>query len=191
VAVRLGPQILSARMARCCELVAALMQRAQRAESVARLRRRERLATATVRLSAGLRANADVHRNRIDRQRERVAALAERSERATRLLLRHRMTSLERCGQLLTALSHRGVLARGFALVRDLEGHPLRRADQVSAGMRLDVEFSDGRVRARAEGSDAVAPGKTDSVPAIKPRGPPCSDAQLSPQISRATSTTS
>ena len=92
---------------------AALMQRAERAESVARLRRRERLATATVRLSAGLRANADVHRNRIDRQRERVAALAERSERAARLLLRHRVTSLERCGQLLTALSHRGVPARG------------------------------------------------------------------------------
>ena len=81
VAVRLGPQILSARMARCCELVAALMQRAERAESVARLRRRERLATATVRLSAGLRANADVHRNRIDRQRERVAALV-RTQRA-------------------------------------------------------------------------------------------------------------
>ena len=41
------------------------------------------------------------------------------------LLLRHRVTSLERCGQLLTALSHRGVLARGFALVRDLDGPPL------------------------------------------------------------------
>src|SRR5512139_2897080 len=44
VAARLGPQILSARMARCCELVTALVERAQRAESVARLRRRERLA---------------------------------------------------------------------------------------------------------------------------------------------------
>jgi hypothetical protein len=55
--------------------------------------------------------------------------------------------------------------------VRDLEGHPLRRAAQVSAGMRLDVEFSDGRVRARAEGSDAVDSGKPDPVPAIKPRG--------------------
>ena len=63
----------------------------------------------------------------------------------------------ERCGQLLTALSHRGVLARGFALVRDLEGHPLRQAAQVSAGMRLDVEFSDGHVRAYAEGSDDAA----------------------------------
>jgi exodeoxyribonuclease VII large subunit len=170
VAARLGPQILSARMARCCELVTALVERAKRAESVARLRRRERLATATIRLAAGLRANADVHRNRIDRQRERVAALAERSERAARLLLRHRVTSLDRCGQLLTALSHRGVLARGFALVRDLEGRPLRQAAQVSAGMRLDVEFSDGHVRVSAEGSTAPA-GKSESGPATKPRG--------------------
>src|SRR6476619_6744794 len=101
--------------------------------------------------------------------RERVAALAERSARAAQLLLRHRVTSLERCGQLLTALSHRGVLARGFALVRDLEGHPLRQAAQVSAGMRLDTEFSDGHVRACAEGSDAAFPSKSEPVPAIKP----------------------
>ena len=43
VAGRLGPQILRARMARCCELVAALVERARRADNVARLRRRERL----------------------------------------------------------------------------------------------------------------------------------------------------
>lgn len=171
VAARLGPQILNARMARCCELVTALVERAKLAESVARLRRRERLATATIRLSAGLRANADVHRNRIDRQRERVAALAERSERAARLLLRHRATSLDRCGQLLTALSHRGVLARGFALVRDLEGRPLRQAAQVSAGMRLALEFSDGHVRVLAEGSTAAPAGKSEPGPATKPRG--------------------
>ena len=170
VAARLGPQILSARMARCCELVTALVERAKRAESVARLRRRERLATATVRLAAGLRANADVHRNRIDRQRERVAALAERSARAAQLLLRHRVTSLERCGQLLTALSHRGVLARGFALVRDLEGRPLQQAAQVSAGMPLDVEFSDGHVRALAERTTTAPAGKAEPVPGIKQR---------------------
>src|SRR5712672_1931340 len=51
VAGRLGPQILRARVNRCCELVAALGERAKRAENVARLRRRERLATANVRLA--------------------------------------------------------------------------------------------------------------------------------------------
>jgi exodeoxyribonuclease VII large subunit len=63
------------------------------------------------------------------------------------------------------------VLARGFALVRDLEGHPLRQAAQVSAGMRLDVEFSDGHVRALAEGSTTDTAGKSEPAPAIKPRG--------------------
>jgi exodeoxyribonuclease VII large subunit len=39
-----------------------------------------------------------------------------------------RATAVERFGGLLAALSHRAVLARGFALVRDLEGQPLRTA---------------------------------------------------------------
>src|SRR5262245_55437131 len=72
IASRLGPPSLRARMARCCELVDALVERAKRAQEVARLRRRERLASATARLAAGLRANAEAHRNRIGRQRERV-----------------------------------------------------------------------------------------------------------------------
>src|SRR5262252_735205 len=170
IAGRLGPQILRARVRRCCELVTALGERAKRAENVARMRRRERLATADVRLAAGLRANADAHRSRIGRQCERVAALSERARRAVDALLRQRATSVERCGQLLNALSHRGVLARGFALVRDLAGRPLRQAAAVNAGMRLDIEFSDGHVRAAAEGSSA-ATDKPQSPAASKPRG--------------------
>jgi len=69
---------------------------------------------------------------------------------------------------LLNALSHRGVLARGFALVRDLAGRPLRQAAAVRAGMGLDIEFSDGHVRAAAEGSSAAA---EKPAPAAKPRG--------------------
>jgi exodeoxyribonuclease VII large subunit len=175
IAARLGPQLLRARVARCCELVSALVERAGRAEGVARQRRRERLATATVRLAASLRANADAHRNRIARQHERVAALAQRGERAARLLLRQRLAAVERCGQLLNALSHRGVLARGFALVRDLDGRPLRQAAAVSAGMGLDIEFSDAHVRALAQGSSAAgagkAAGKPELSPVPKPRG--------------------
>jgi exodeoxyribonuclease VII large subunit len=170
VAGRLGPQILRARVSRCCEVVAALGERAKRAETVGRLRRRERLATATVRLAAGLRANAEAHRNRIGRQCERVATLSERARRAVNSLLRQRATSVERCGQLLNALSHRGVLARGFALVRDLAGHPLRQAAAVSAGTRLDIEFSDGHVRALAEHSSVAATENPQATPAIKPR---------------------
>ena len=50
------------------------------------------------------------------------------------------------------------VLERGFALVRSLDGGPLRRAAAVEAGQGLDIEFADGRVRAAAEGAPALSP---------------------------------
>jgi exodeoxyribonuclease VII large subunit len=153
IASRLGPQLTRARTTRCRERIATLVERARLAERVAQLRRRERLATVTVRLAAGVRANAEAHRSRIGRQGERLAALGERAQRALMQALEQRAGAVEHCGQLLNALSHRGVLARGFALVRDLGGRPLRYAAKLNEGMRFDVEFSDGRVRARTEAS--------------------------------------
>ena len=154
VAGRLGPQLLRARLHHRCELVGALVERAKRARAVASVRRRERLTTATLRLAAGLRANAEAHRNRIGHQRERVAALADRAQRAARLLLAHRVASVARCGQLLNALSHRGVLARGFALVRDREGRPLPQAAAVCSG-HADRDRVLRRPCARGGGRDA------------------------------------
>jgi exodeoxyribonuclease VII large subunit len=84
------------------------------------------------------------------------------------LLLQQRTTRLERCWQLLNAFSHRAVLARGFALVRDRDGRPLRQAAGVTAGMRLDIEFVDGRVRAQAEAAAVAQPDRP--LPEPKPR---------------------
>ena len=67
-----------------------------------------------------------------------------------------RRSACASAAQLLEAYSYRGVLARGFALVRDGEGHPLRAAAAVAAGMRLDIEFADGRVGATADGESAA-----------------------------------
>jgi exodeoxyribonuclease VII large subunit len=70
---------------------------------------------------------------------------------------------------LLDALSYRGVLARGFALVRDRERRPLRSATEVSPGLALDIEFADGRVPARAEGAPTTfAPPR---IPKTRKRG--------------------
>jgi exodeoxyribonuclease VII large subunit len=71
-------------------------------------------------------------------------------------LLDRRDARLERAGQLLAAFSYRGVLARGFALVRGSEGQPLRNAAAITPGQRLDIEFTDGRVGALAEGSRPI-----------------------------------
>jgi len=131
-------------------------------------RRRERYDGLSLRLRAGVTANAAVHRTRIGQQSERVATFGERVRRAVGQLIAARKSRTERGGELLAAFSYRGVLARGFALVRDAEGQPLRTAASIAVGMALEIEFSDGRVGARAETASAVP---RPSSPAGKPRG--------------------
>jgi exodeoxyribonuclease VII large subunit len=115
-------------------------------------RRRERFSGVAMRLRASAAANVAAHRASIARNGERLNALGERATLAMENLLDVRWARCERDGQLLAAFSYRGVLARGFALVRDRAGgRPLRAAAAVTTGMPLDIEFSDGRVGARAE----------------------------------------
>ena len=138
-------------------------------------RRRERYSSLNQRQKASLVANAQAHVARIERARERVVAFGERSQRATLALLKQHQVRIERAERLLNAFSYREVLKRGFALVRDGDGHPLRAAAGVSAGMRLDIEFADGRVAATADGEDAprerVAQPRAVEAPARpKPR---------------------
>jgi exodeoxyribonuclease VII large subunit len=156
ITARLTPQVLRARIIRCTELTAALGARAERAEANLQERRRDRLAAASERLKAGVRANVEAHRVRTARERERVAALSARAQRAALTLIGRRAAVVERAGQLLVALSYRRVLARGFALVRDANGLTLRAAAGIKAGMRLDIEFADGSVNALAEGESAM-----------------------------------
>jgi exodeoxyribonuclease VII large subunit len=167
---RLSPQILHRRLERSAEQINALTQRARRADAIARVRRQDRLKAATLRLEAGLKANAQAHTARIMRARERCTALAERATRAILTLLRQQEAAVARDGQLLMALSHRGVLARGFALVRNIDGKPVRLAAAITPGMSLDIELADGRVRARAEGT-TPRPAEAPVPTPAKPRG--------------------
>ena len=141
---------------------------------------RQRLDACAGRLPRALRANAQIHHtqltraasrlsrrllsHRIERCREQTAAFGERAHRAFRIFRDRRVQRLRSAGQLLTAYSYRGVLARGFALVRDGDGRPLRTAAAVGSGARLDIEFSDGRVGATADGERA-APAKSKPRP--------------------------
>jgi exodeoxyribonuclease VII large subunit len=100
-----------------------------------------------------------------------VGAFGERARRAARQLIAVRTSRAERGGELLAAFSYRGVLARGFALVRDANRRPLRTAAAISAGMSLEIEFSDGRIAARAENSVAAKPPSSPSKPRGRPTG--------------------
>jgi exodeoxyribonuclease VII large subunit len=127
-------------------------------------RRRERYDGLTRRLSTGLIANAQAHRVRLARHRDRVSGLGERARRAELALLKQHGARVERAERLLAAFSYRAVLSRGFALVRDGDGRPLRSAAAVGPGMRLDIEFADGRVGATADG---------EARPALPAKGKP------------------
>lgn len=129
---------------------------------------RQRLDSASDRLPRALLANAHVHhqqfsrlagrlspqllRQRTQRGRELVQALAERGVRAHGTYLRRLDEHLLALGKLLNAFSYKDVLRRGFALVRDAGGAPLHSVAAVTAGMPLEIEFSDGRIAARADG---------------------------------------
>jgi exodeoxyribonuclease VII large subunit len=113
-------------------------------------RRRERYEGLNRRLQTSLIANAQAHRARIARQRDRLTACGNAARRAMLTLLDQRAARIERAERLLAAFSYREVLKRGFALVRDRAGRPLRSAAAVTTGTRLDIEFADGRVGAVA-----------------------------------------
>ena len=126
-------------------------------------RRRERYGGLALRLRASAASNIEMHRSRIARERDRVGVFAARAGRAMDNLLDVRWARCERDTQLLAAFSYRGVLARGFTLVRDRTGRPLRSAAAVTIGAPMDVEFADGHVGARAE----VV--QTSSAPRVEP----------------------
>ena len=145
---------------------------------------RQRLDACADRLPRALIANAQIHHRqlthvaarlsprllklRLARSSEIVVAAAKRGKLARDNYLQRRWDRVRNADQLLKAFSYQGVLKRGFALVRDGEGRPLRAAAGVSSGMRLDIEFADGRVGAVADG-EAKEP-KPQAAARAKPR---------------------
>lgn len=157
-ATKLAPQLLRGRVRSERERVGNLISRARRCTEVHRDRRRQRFAAIGGRLDAARNANFAAHRQRIVRDRERIAALFERGSLGIARLIERRFAALDRADKLLAAFSYQGVLARGFALVRDPSGSPLRSAAAISPGQELDIEFSDGRATAVATAAHGVSP---------------------------------
>ena len=93
------------------------------------------------------------------------------------------MARLQASARQLRLLSHQSVLERGFALVLDEAGKPVRRADAVAEGDLLTLQLAhDQSLRARVDSSGAKASGKAAKAnpSAKKPRKPtpPVDDGQ-------------
>jgi exodeoxyribonuclease VII large subunit len=127
---------------------------------------RQRLDSTTARLPASLRSNLQRHgialarsagrlslntmRNRLAENQRRIPDLAARTNRALRQLLSRRSDRFTSATKLLQVMSYKSVLARGFAVVRDAEGKPVRAAADVKPNANLAIEFADGELYVKA-----------------------------------------
>ncbi|MBV8793032.1 MAG: exodeoxyribonuclease VII large subunit, partial [Pseudolabrys sp.] len=145
---------------------------------------RQRLDGCAERLPRALIANAQLHHRQYDRAaarlsprllshriarcQEQTVAFGERARRAYVTALQRRTELVGATAQLLRAYSYRSVLDRGFALIRNHKGYPLRSKVMVSPSQRVQIEFGDGRI-----GATVDAAGGKAAEPASKPLARP------------------
>ncbi|HTR83515.1 MAG TPA: exodeoxyribonuclease VII large subunit [Reyranella sp.] len=115
--------------------------------------------------SAGERFKSDALQ-KYARAFDRLEQFGDRLKRHSDDLLRHGLRQVDQLGKLLESYSFHSVLNRGFALVRDQDGHPVLAAAGVAAGDTIGIEFADGRIGAK------VTDGATGARPSPKPTAP-------------------
>ena len=164
-------RVLRAQVAHAKQNVGATGARLMHCTQVVLRHRRERFTGLAIRLQTSKLANAQAQRNQVARDRERMLRLAERAHRALTTLIQRHDARIAHSGQLLSALSYKSVLTRGFALVRDDHGQTVRAAASVASGAHLTLEFADGRVAATADG-DAAAPNPSRPEASAGPAKP-------------------
>jgi exodeoxyribonuclease VII large subunit len=129
---------------------------------------RQRLDAAAGRLRPSLRANVQRHGlslarvsgalsprtlgERLLERRRRTIEVSQRASRALRQVLARRRDRMAAEAKLLHSLGYRSVLARGFAVVHEAGGRMLHSAAGVRPGIKLAIEFADGKVSATSEG---------------------------------------
>jgi exodeoxyribonuclease VII large subunit len=147
---------------------------------------RQRFDAVDRRLSRALLANTRAHGTRLarisgrlslapivqkhSRCHERLEVLERRAGQALLNRVAVRRRDLDGKCALLKSLGYQSVLSRGFSLVRDEGGVTVRRAQSVSAGAALTVQFSDGRIGVVADGKPTPDTGGAEQSGAKAPR---------------------
>ena len=124
----------------------------------------QRYDRAAERLNAALVANTRAAQSKLDRiaarlrpqalsqdivrRREKLLQCAARLDPAVRRGLDARRQELQSAARMLDSLSHKSVLARGFAMVHREDGTLVRSAKELSAGDEIDLTFADDTQKA-------------------------------------------
>ncbi|MBS0517048.1 MAG: exodeoxyribonuclease VII large subunit [Proteobacteria bacterium] len=150
-----------------------LVERRDHELAVARLVRpdaviaaKQQLLTAEARaLESAMRRFKGDTTQKIERTAERLEQFADRLRRCTNDLLTRGGDRVSQLGKLLDSYSFHSVLNRGFALVRDQDGHPVLAAAGARPGEMLSIEFADGRIGARVSDGIGGAPRPASPTP--------------------------
>ena len=127
---------------------------------------RQRLDTSSARLPRALKANLQTHVLALARSssrlsikpmqqmtaesRRRMKDQDQRRLRAMSMLLSKKRDTLTAEAKVLSALSYKSVLSRGFAVVRDISGLPLRGVSNIKPEAALQIEMVDGNLAVTA-----------------------------------------
>ncbi|RUZ78366.1 exodeoxyribonuclease VII large subunit [Mesorhizobium sp. M7A.F.Ca.US.006.01.1.1] len=185
-AVKLTPAMLSQRIAEARRTNERNLLRAQGAlRALARARRAE-LNRAADQLPKCARASLQRHKQQLAMlqgritieptarrqrvQRDLLTALTRRGTQAVVLRLERLRGRVIQADRLMASLSHKAVLARGFALVKDADGVVIKQAADVASGMALSLEFADGTADAVA--ISGTAKPKAMAKPTAKAKEP-------------------
>ena len=82
----------------------------------------------------------------IDRKSEELLQIVARGADISSLVIERHQAQLAQLGGSLRGLSPQNTLDRGYAIVRDKDGHVISRADQVTSGDALRVRVSEGEI---------------------------------------------
>ncbi|MGE5475451.1 MAG: exodeoxyribonuclease VII large subunit [Bacteroidales bacterium] len=121
------------------------------------------LAQAATRLDHAIKSALAAEKAGIDKAELKLEQIGERLRPALERSLGDRRRQLESLGALLDSFSYKGVLARGYAVVRDHGGAVVSAAD-AKAGAGWSVEFTDGK-------TEVVVGHAAPTAPPRKPKG--------------------
>ena len=157
---RLQPELLTRMMERRAQNLLALGDRAARSVDGVLLRRRQRFDRLAGQVTpAALSAKTGIGR-------QKISSFSARADTALRTRINRGNDRLTSVWRLAEGISHKRILERGFALVRDEHGAMVRGMAAVSPGQHLRLQFADGAVQVQeSSGSPSPAKSKPKSAP--------------------------
>lgn len=171
---RLSPILLTRLSSKARQDLEQVSDRQQRALSVAVSQKRQAFSALATRLTPA----------RLSQQttlgKERLTGLAERMDRAYLARITQEKARLDGLQKLLKSLSYKDVLARGYAVVRDDSGQPVRSSNDVGSGAALSIELADGTIDAVAMSEGAAPkPKKAKPKKSEASKNPPADQGSL------------